>query len=102
MRSIETLATLSSDGTLTAKITTDIPPGYHRVIIVIDERSALHDRLRSDRFIAPEISEDERLEKESDYHKVGVREPLHFSAYQVGPISDDFTFRREDLYDDDI
>lgn len=95
MRSIETLATLSADGTLTAKIPTDIPPGDHQVIIVIDERSAL----RIDRFAADEISE--RIE-ENDHHQVEVREPLRFSAYQVGLISDDFTFRREDLYDDGI
>lgn len=97
MRSIETLATLSADGTLTAKIPTDIPPGDHQVIIVIDERSAL----RIDRFAADEISGRERIE-ENDHHQVEVREPLRFSAYQVGLISDDFTFRREDLYDDGI
>jgi hypothetical protein len=97
MRSIETLATLSADGTLTAKISTDIPPGDHQVIIVIDERSPL----RIHGFVADEISKRGRIE-ENDHHQVEVREPLRFSAYQVGLISDDFTFRREDLYDDDI
>lgn len=102
MRSIETLATLSADGTLTAKITTDIPPGDHQVIIVIDERSTLRHRLHIDGFVADEIGEGERIEEENDYHQVEVREPLRFSAYQVGVISDDFTFRREDIYDDSI
>lgn len=101
MRSIETLATLSADGTLTAKIPTDIPPGDHQVIIVIDERLTLRHRPRMDGFVADEISRDERAE-ENDNHQVELREPLRFSAYQVGVISDDFTFRREDLYDDSI
>ncbi|MGH9938232.1 MAG: hypothetical protein ACREAM_18470, partial [Blastocatellia bacterium] len=65
------------------------------------ERLTLRHRLRMDGFVADEISRDERAE-ENDNHQVELREPLRFSAYQVGVISDDFTFRREDLYDDSI
>jgi len=38
MRSIETTVTVSTDGTLTLQLPADIPPGQHRVVLVIDER----------------------------------------------------------------
>jgi len=99
MKSIETLATLTADGVLTAKVPLDIPPGDHQVVIVIDDRSALRRRLQIDGFVADQAKE--QIE-ESGNHQAKPKEPLRFSAYEVGLISDDFTFRREDLYDDDI
>lgn len=74
MRTIETQATLTPDGTLTARVPADIPPGEHQVVIVID---------------AQQVPPTEQ-------------EPLRFSAYPVGLVSDDITFRREDLYDDAV
>ena len=36
MRTIEATATVSPDGTLTVRVSTDVPPGEHRVVLVID------------------------------------------------------------------
>lgn len=102
MKSIETLATLAEDGTLTAKIPPLIAPGEHQVVIVIDEReprSMRHERpkqapVKIDGFIAE--GDEAKAEQQAP-----AREPLRFSAYPVGLICDDFTFRREDLYDDE-
>lgn len=38
MRTIETTVIVSADGTLTLQLPVDIPPGQHRVVLVIDER----------------------------------------------------------------
>lgn len=73
MRTIETNATVSTDGTLSAKVPSDIRPGSHRVVVVIGEQTVAEKK----------------------------RDPLKFSAYPVGLISDDLTFRREDIYGDD-
>ena len=39
MKTIETKATVSEDGTLTAKVPLDVKPGEHRTVILIDERA---------------------------------------------------------------
>lgn len=91
MKSIETLASFTADGTLTAKIPPIIFPGEHQVIIVINEQRQAQDN--GDAFAGQE---------ETDKQLPPNREPLRFSAYQVGLIADDFTFRREDLYDDHV
>lgn len=104
MKSIETLATLAEDGTLTAKIPPIISPGEHQVVIVIDERGSravLPEQLKQ----APAkinglVVEEETATKTEQ--SSSAREPLRFSAYPVGLVAEDFTFRREDLYDDDI
>lgn len=72
MKAITTTATVAANGTLTVTVPTDMPPGEHEVVLVIDEEPAV---------------KRERL-------------PLKFSAYPVGVASESFTFRREDLYDD--
>jgi hypothetical protein len=74
MRTIETQADLTAEGWLTARVATDLPPGKHQVVIVIDESTP----------------------------STQPRQPLTFSAHPVGLLSDDFTFRREDIYDDDL
>jgi hypothetical protein len=73
MRTIEATATVTPDRTLTVMVPPDIPPGKHRVVLVIDDQPAAQEK----------------------------RPPLKFSAYPVGLVSDSMTFRREDLYDDD-
>lgn len=91
MRSIQTLASMTADGTLTAKIPMILSPGEHQVIIVVDEQHRKQ--------AAGDSTEEQRTESAP----VTVNpEPLRFSAYPVGLISDDFTFRREDLYGDTI
>jgi hypothetical protein len=72
MRTIETTVTVGADRTLSVQLPEDVPPGTHRVVLVIETAAA------------PEAA----------------RAPLTFSAYPVGLASDEFTFRREDLYDD--
>ena len=74
MRTIETQAEITSGGVLTARVAADVEPGQHRVVIVIDDHPLA----------------------------VSPRQPLQFAAHQVGLVSDDFTFRREDLYDDNL
>ncbi|MEH2046138.1 hypothetical protein [Nostoc sp.] len=78
MKSIETIATVSKDGKITAQLPLDIPDGEHQVVIVIDEK--------------PLAQKHEKKEKKA---------PLKFSAYPVGLISESLTFRREDLYAND-
>ncbi|MDQ3651487.1 MAG: hypothetical protein M3458_14680 [Acidobacteriota bacterium] len=70
MRVIETDAIVSTDGTLSVKVSSDIRPGSHRVVVVIGEQNAAEKR----------------------------PEPLKFSAYPAGLISDTLCFRREDIY----
>ena len=73
MHTIETTATVTEDRKLTIEVPADIAPGAHRVIVIIDEGM---------------VPSNERA-------------PLQLAAYPVGLTSDNFTFRREDLYDDD-
>lgn len=70
MKTIQAIATVAEDGKLTVQVLTDIAPGEHQIVLVIDE--------------APAIKQQ--------------HSPLKFSDYSVGVRSADFTFRREDLY----
>lgn len=72
MRTIETTATITSDGKIIMQLPADIPPGEHRVVVVIDEYP---------------------LKKEQ-------RPPLDLPAHDYGPWPADFSLRREDMYDD--
>ncbi|MHC5729641.1 MAG: hypothetical protein ACYT04_48535 [Nostoc sp.] len=78
MKTIETIATVTKDGKITAQLPLDIPEGEHQVVIVIDEK--------------PLAEKEESKEKKA---------PLKFSAYPVGLVSESLTFRREDLYAND-
>ena len=78
MKSIETIATVTKDGKITVQLPLDIPAGEHHVVIVIEEKSL--------------IEKAESQEKKA---------PLKFSAYPVGLVSENLTFRREDLYAND-
>ncbi|MBD6614384.1 hypothetical protein FNW02_00465 [Komarekiella sp. 'clone 1'] len=78
MKSIETIATVTKDGKITAQLPLDIPEGEHQVVIVIDEKPLLEKAERKDQKL-----------------------PLKFSAYPVGLVSESLTFRREDLYAND-
>ncbi|MBD2612183.1 MAG: hypothetical protein FWK04_06045 [Nostoc sp. GBBB01] len=78
MKTIETIATVSKDGKITAQLPLDIPEGEHQVVIVIDEK--------------PLTEEEKNKQKKA---------PLKFSAYSVGLVSESVTFRREDLYAND-
>ncbi|HSH77548.1 MAG TPA: hypothetical protein VLA19_03340 [Herpetosiphonaceae bacterium] len=73
MRTIETTATISPDGTLMVQVPSDVAPGQHRIVLVID----------------PEADEPP------------VRTPRPPLEYHVSPWEGwpaDSTFRREDIY----
>jgi len=72
MKTIETTVLVTPEGTVTLQLPEDIPPGEHRIVVVIDEQP---------------ISKKKQP-------------PLKFSAYPVGLVADDMTFRREDIYGD--
>ena len=72
MRSIETTASVTVEGTLTVEIPRDIPLGEHRVVIVIDEQPV------------------ERYQQ--DLHD--------FPVDDLGPWPQNLTLRREEMYDE--
>ncbi len=72
MRTIELDATITPGGLLTIEIPTDIPPGTHRVVIVIDDHEAL----------------------------TMYKPPFNFPVDDVGPWPENLSLRREDMYDD--
>jgi hypothetical protein len=76
MRTIETIATIAPDGTLTAHIPNDIAPGEHSVVIVISDRD----------------------DTPAEPNKRPLVE-LHAFPWTNWP--EGSTFRREDIYDDD-
>ena len=75
MKIIETIATVTEDGKITIQLPPEIPVGKHKLVVVIDEQ--------------PLVEKSKTKEK---------RQPLKFSAYPVGLVSQSLTFRREDLY----
>ena len=72
MRTIETTATVSKDGKLIVQVPPDIPPGEHRVVVVIEE-----------------------AEKAKQ-----MRLPLNFPVDNYGAWPPDLSLRREDMYRD--
>jgi len=73
MKTIDTTATVTDDNMLVVKITPDIAPGQHRVVLVIDETPA----------VKPSRS-------------AGA-----FPVISVGRWPEDLSLRREDMYGDD-
>jgi hypothetical protein len=73
MRTIETTATITAEGTLTVQVPPDIPPGPHHVVVWIDDQPSL-----------PEAR------------------PRHdFPVIHVGAWPADLSLRREDMYGDE-
>lgn len=77
MKSIETIATVTKDGKITAQLPLDIPEGEHQVVIVIDEKLL--------------------VEKAESKQK---RPPLNFPVDNYGSWPENLSLRREDMYDD--
>jgi hypothetical protein len=71
MKSIETTVIVGPDRTITLPVPSDIPPGPHRIIVVIDE--------------APAVSS---------------LEPLNLPLLPAVAWPENLSLRREDLYDD--
>lgn len=76
LRTIETRATVTDEGTLTIKVPPDIPPGEHRVVVLIEDATPTTGA-------EPE------------------RPPAALKAMDWKAWPADCTFRREDLYGDD-
>jgi hypothetical protein len=72
MRTIETTATVGPDGTLTGQVPPEVPPGQHRVVLVIDEEPAGEEKTAL----------------------------FDFPVDDWGPWPESLTLRREDMYDD--
>ncbi|MBH8566017.1 hypothetical protein I8748_28300 [Nostoc sp. CENA67] len=77
MKSIETIATVTKDGKMTAQLPLDISEGEHQVVIVIDEK--------------PLVEQGETKQK---------RPPLNFPVDNYGPWPENLSLRREDIYGD--
>lgn len=72
MRSIATTGTVAPDGTLTAQVPADVPPGEHRIVVMVEEEPNAEARPPLD-----------------------LPPPLDF-----GPWPEGLSLRREDMYDD--
>ena len=76
MKTIETVVNVTPTRQIIVQLPPDIPAGEYQVVIVINER------VKSE-----ELAAKNKLKT------------LKSSAYPVGLVADNFTFRREDLYD---
>ncbi|MGH2351784.1 MAG: hypothetical protein ACRDI2_11690 [Chloroflexota bacterium] len=72
MKAIETMALVSPDGTLTARVPPDVAPGEHHVVLVIDGQPPQQQK----------------------------RPPLNLPKIHVGAWPADLSLRREDMYGD--
>jgi len=75
MKRIQTTATVTPDGTLTAHVPGDVPPGEHRVVVLVADA-------------APGTP------------NAGPRRPLSLPLHQLGPWPAGLSLRREDIYGD--
>ena len=73
MRVITATANVGTDHTLVLQLPPDIPPGSRAVVVVLED------------------THEQRLGPA----------PLTFHPHQVGPVSSECTYRREDIYGDD-
>ena len=73
MRAIEVTIKVSEDGAVELEVPADLLPGKHQALLVVEELSV---------------------------SRPG-REPLKLRAYPIGLVSENDTFRREDIYGDD-
>jgi hypothetical protein len=72
MRTVETIATVGPDGTLTVQVPPDVTPGTHQIVLVIDDES-----------------------REARERWLGA-----FPVVSVGAWSADLSLRREGMYGD--
>ena len=72
MRTIELQGIVAPDGTLTVRLPSDVPPGEHRMVLVIDERPVQRPHT-----------------------------PLKLNVGKLAGWPPDATYRREELYGDD-
>ncbi len=72
MKTIETIATVTPDRTLTLRVPPDVEPGEHKVVVVIEEQTQQRGRSLSD-----------------------------FPVRDYGPWPEGLSLRREDMYGDE-
>jgi hypothetical protein len=72
MQTIQTVATVSEDGTVTVPRLRSVPPGRYQIVIVVDDADPLSAK----------------------------RPPLELPVHDSGPWPEGFTVRREDIYGD--
>lgn len=77
MKTIQTIATVTKDGKITAQLSVDIPEGEHQVVIVIDEQPLTEKALETQK-----------------------RPPLKFPVDNYGVWPENLSLRREDMYGD--
>lgn len=75
MRTLEVTLTVWPDGTATVALPPEVAPGVHRAVIVIEEPIVSTNNL--------------------------IRFPFHLHAFEWKGLPANWTFRREDIYDDD-
>ena len=73
MRTIETVATVTPERTVTIQLPPEVKPGEHKVVLVIEE-----------------VTE-----------RKAARRRLKLPKYSVGPWPEGLSLRREDMYGDD-
>lgn len=83
LRTVEAIGTVAPDGTLTARLPPDVPPGEHRVVVVLEQSAA--DVRRSAAWLQ-ETSNQRGL--------FGIR------VRDVGPWPEGLSLPREDMYGD--
>jgi hypothetical protein len=76
MKTIETVVNVTPNRQIIVQLPPDIPAGEYQVVIVLNES----------------VKPEELVAKNQ-------AKRFKFSAYPVGLVADNFTFRREDLYD---
>jgi len=80
VKTIETIATVNAEGTITLKLPPDILPGEHQIRLAIGENLVTEKA----------VTEKPTTKKE--------RPPLDFPAISVGTWPADLSLRREDMY----
>ena len=73
MRTIEANAVVTQDGQLVIQMPTDLLPGEHRAVIVVDEQPL----------------------------KAAPRRQIELPVFDLGPWPENLSLRREDMYGDD-
>lgn len=97
LRTIEAIASISSDGTLTARVPADIPPGEHRVVVVVEDTAAEP----AGRPASPHRSTSEVGATPSAQPRPPREQgPFGIRVYDVGAWPQGLSLRREDLYGD--
>jgi hypothetical protein len=77
MKTIETIATVTTDGKITVQLPPDIPAGQHKIVIIIEEKP-----------VAETVESQQK------------RSPLNFPVDNYGSWPENLSLRREEMYDD--